>query len=164
MNYRKFLVELLRLLNSLIMWASSDSLGTEMTKDQKTIQERNLAASLEELQNSFRNTVKNTAEELRQALLSCIFGRYDSAVANAAHEATITCERWGKPINKEEREKGGYRWSTYRALCVHEGVYTFQKQLHDWNESLTAPMMRRILPRWGEMFTSRLPQILNSFA
>lgn len=163
-THHRFLVNLSQLLNSLIMWASSDSLGTEMTEEQKAIQERNLAANLEILNDHFHKIVKNTADEMRQELSDSIFSRFDVAVSRAVREATITSEHWARPINKEEREKGGYWWSTYRALCVRDGVHTFQKQVHNWNEALAAPMMKQVIPGWERMFFRRMPTILNSFA
>ena len=165
-NCRRFLNSLLQFLNSLALWTSSDSLGIELTEEQRAIQAQNLAASMAKLGTYFRNIVRNIAEELRAEISKSIFDRFGLAVESAASQATSTTLHWAMPINKHDRGESGFHWSTYKALCRREGVYSSKtkQQLYNWNAALAAPMLEKIFPGWEKMFGRRLTTIMSSFA
>lgn len=58
------------------------------------------------------------------------------AISSAAHDASVTCSKWGSPVNHENRAEGGYHFQTYKAICRRNGVYSNFTGKHDFNMEL----------------------------
>ncbi|KAI4286768.1 MAG: hypothetical protein L6R35_003976 [Caloplaca aegaea] len=157
----RFLNSLSQLLSSLAMWASDeDFVSSGTTKEQRATLELRLAKAMVGLRDGLLKTAKGAVTEVQEALTELIFKKHESAAQAAAFEANSTALHWSRPIDKDDRARGGYRWNTYRAICSRYGV----KQPHDWNDALAGPMVKRIAPGWEGMFTQHLPSILTGFA
>ena len=89
--------------------------------------------------------------------------RLETAVNSAINEANDTARKWGMPINRDHRELGGVVWSTYKAICRRNGVYTNARGLHEWNAQLAEPMLKVVAAGWEKMFTRRTPMVMASF-
>ncbi len=48
----------------------------------------------------------------------------ETAVANATKDSIATALKWGAPVNREDRAAGGLHWSTYKAICRRNGIYS----------------------------------------
>lgn len=48
----------------------------------------------------------------------------DPAIASAEDKASDTATGWGAKVNRDNRAAGGYYWSTYKAICRRNGVYS----------------------------------------
>ncbi|KAI4174954.1 MAG: hypothetical protein LQ343_001981 [Gyalolechia ehrenbergii] len=156
----RFLNNLSQLLNSLALWASGNTICDEMPQEQM---ERRLASSMEAQRADIHNTLEGNAKELRRALLMSIFNKFEPAVNCAKNKATDTSQRWAESKKTKLPGQGGYGWSTFKAICRRDGVYTYRNELHNWNEALAAPMIGIILPGWEKMFSRDLPTIMESF-
>ena len=48
----------------------------------------------------------------------------ETAISNATNDSIETALKWGAPVNRENRAAGGLHWSTYKAICRRNGIYT----------------------------------------
>lgn len=87
----------------------------------------------------------------------------DTAVENAVAEANTISQHWGAPVNRDNRALGGLCWSSYKAVCRRDGVYTNASGPHEWNTQLSAPMMKVLSPGWEKMFSRRTPVVMANF-
>ncbi|KAI4206429.1 MAG: hypothetical protein LQ348_000989 [Seirophora lacunosa] len=157
---QSFLGVMSRLLNSLAFWVSDDDFSHGMTKQQKETQEIHLASAMVQLRDNLLKTAKDTMAEVQQALGKLIFHKNMSAVQAAIADADEIVSHWAKPVNKEDRARGGYHWSTYQAICRRDGVL----RTDDWNNALAEPMMKKIAPGWEKVFSQRIPSMLKRYA
>ncbi|KAL8959682.1 MAG: hypothetical protein Q9193_003492 [Seirophora villosa] len=185
---QSFLGVMSQLLNSLAFWVSDGDFSRGMTKQQKEAQEIQLASAMVQLRDNLLKTAKDTMAEVQQALGKLIFHKNMTAVQAAIAHADETVSNfpshsllvikffgslhdemlspksqvshWAKPVNKEDRARGGYHWSTYQAICRRDGVL----RTDDWNNALAEPMMKKIAPGWEKMFSQRVPSILKRYA
>ena len=109
------------------------------------------------------NAVKTVCRELKDELNDSIFEKYETAISNASGDSIETALKWGSPVNREDRAAGGLHWSSYKAVCRRNGVFTNSQGLHDWNAQLTEPMIKVIAPGWEKVFTRRVQIVLNNF-
>jgi hypothetical protein len=89
---------------------------------------------------------------------------FSAAVQHAITEAPNTADRWGAPVNRDDRASGGLHYSTYKALCRRDGLFTNSQGLHDWNMQLTDPIIKSISNGWERTFSRRMPSVLNGLA
>ncbi|KAL8789297.1 MAG: hypothetical protein Q9213_001220 [Squamulea squamosa] len=109
---RGFINRLSSLLNSLAIWASSDGTGANLTPEQKAREARYLQKGMEGLESRLEKVVKSCAQALVDELQDAIYDRYEAAVQAATSDSVETANRWGGPINRENRAAGGLYWST----------------------------------------------------
>ena len=69
-----------------------------------------------------------------------------------------------RPVNRGDRASGGLCWSTYKAICRRNGVYTNGQGPHEWNAQLAEPMLRILAGGWEKTFSRRLPLVMASFS
>ena len=67
----------------------------------------------------YGNTLTFATEQCRVLTSSA-----DTAVISATNEAGTTAAKWGSPVNRENRAAGGLCWSTYKAICRRNGIYS----------------------------------------
>ena len=108
--------------------------------------------------------MRSTGEELLDEFTDSIFDKYEPAVSKAAEVAAETAFQWGAPVNRANRQAGGYYWSSYKAVCRRFGLFSNAQGMHNWNDALGAPMMKIIAPGWERSFARRLPTVLAGFA
>lgn len=87
----------------------------------------------------------------------------ETAISNATKDAVETAFKWGAPVNREDRPKGGLHWSTYKAICRRNGIYTNGQGPHEWNAQLAEPMMKILASGWEKTFARRLPMVMATF-
>ncbi|KAK4694636.1 hypothetical protein P7C71_g2978, partial [Lecanoromycetidae sp. Uapishka_2] len=148
-NCRSFINKLSQLLNSLTLWASSDGTGANMTAEQKAREARYLQKGLKTLEDELEKAVRSTCRELSDEFADNIFDKYETAISNASNAAIETALQWGAPVNRENRAAGGLHWSTYKAICRRNGIYTNSQGPHEWNAQLA--------------FSRRLPMVMATF-
>ncbi|KAL2196856.1 hypothetical protein P885DRAFT_69332 [Corynascus similis CBS 632.67] len=135
---RRFLNDLMQLLNSMKMWASDDGTGSSLTDAEKAREETHLRKQLRRMeQNIYEN-----------------FDRYIPAVVDAA---LLTAAQWGAP------RPTGLLWATYKATCRRNGVFSGASGPHDFNEELFSPISKHLANGWERAFQRRLPSALDSF-
>ncbi|KAL8628455.1 hypothetical protein Q9189_005865 [Teloschistes chrysophthalmus] len=160
----EFINSLSQLLNSLTLWCSNDGTGQNLSAEQRDREATLLSNNLKKLENGLDNVVASICKELAVEFGDNIFDRYDTAVDNAVAEANPTTQHWGLKVNRENRALGGLYWSSYKAVCKRDGVYTNAQGLHEWNSQLSAPMMKVLSPGWEKMFSRRTPAVMANFA
>ena len=93
-----------------------------------------------------------------------MFDQFSAAVQQATSEACNTANRWGAPVNRDDRASGGLYWATYKALCRRDGLFSNGQGLHDWNTQLTEPILKNIANGWERTFSRRMPSVLSGLA
>ncbi len=113
-----------QLLNSMSLWAADDGTGPSLSEDQQAKETQRLSGKLKKLENGLEKCVANTVKELKDELGDNIYDHYDPGISNAENDAPRTVAGWGAKVNREDRAAGGYFWSTYKAICRRNGVYS----------------------------------------
>jgi hypothetical protein len=160
---RRFLNAFSQLVNSLSLWASNDGSGVHLSDTERAIEGRFLQAKLAELEKGLEKAVQGCLEEMKETLSENIYEKFDKVIEAAVDEANVTAAKWGAPVNRENRNAGGYFWSTYKAICRRDGVYSNAQGLHDFNLQLTEPIIKQLGSDWEKAFARRLPHVLQSF-
>ena len=91
-----------------------------------------------------------------------MYEAYPAATSAAAAEAEPTAQRWGLPVDHENRAAGGLHWATYKAVVRRDGSFTGSKGTNNFNEQLIEPLIRHLAGPWESVFARRMPGILNS--
>jgi hypothetical protein len=160
---RRFLNAFSQLVNSLSLWASNDGSGIHLSDAERAVEGRFLQAKLAELEKGLEKAVQGCLEEMKETLSENIYEKFDKVIQAAVDEANATAAKWGSPVNRENRNAGGYFWSTYKAICRRDGVYSNAQGLHDFNLQLTEPIIKQLGSDWEKAFARRLPHVLQSF-
>ncbi|KAI9785143.1 MAG: hypothetical protein M1839_000781 [Geoglossum umbratile] len=163
-NCRRFLNSMSQLRNSLSLWASTDGSSACLTNDQKAGELKVLHKKLGKLEDKLDRIVEKCMNELKEELGYHIYDRYEPAVSNATQSASVTCNRWGAPINRENRAEGGYHFQTYKAICRRGGVYSNHYGTHDLNMQLVEPMIKILATGWERAFARAIPTVLSQYA
>ncbi|MCJ1400989.1 hypothetical protein MMC11_004200 [Xylographa trunciseda] len=161
---KRFMTNLSQLLNSMNLWASNDGTGANLTPEQRAREAKFLQKSLENLDAGLEKIISTVIKDLKDELADNIYDKYETAVANAVVKATQTSSDWGRPVNREDRAAGGYYWSSYKAVCRRNGIYSNAQGPHDWNQALSDPMLKVLAGGWERTFTRRSPAVLASLA
>jgi hypothetical protein len=73
-----------------------------------------LQTKLSQLEIGLEKSVQGCLAEMKESLAETIYDRFDSVIEAAVNEANTTAEKWGAPVNRENRAAGGYFWATYK--------------------------------------------------
>ncbi len=106
---------------------------------------------VQDLEKAIQSICASLVNEVQEHIID----QFSTAVQQATTEACNTAQKWGLPVNRDDRAAGGLYWSTYKALCRRDGLYSNAQELHDWNTQLTGPIIKKHRVRMGESF---LPQ------
>jgi hypothetical protein len=106
------------------------------------------------LSEALEDCIKEMGIHIRES----IYDQYGIAIDNAQSNATPTAQKWGAP-----KPEGGYYWSTYKAICRRNGVFTNGSGGHDFNGQLAEPLLKHLGTGWEKAFQRRLPATLNAF-
>ncbi|KAK3954249.1 hypothetical protein QBC32DRAFT_384967 [Pseudoneurospora amorphoporcata] len=156
---RGFLSALSQLLNSLSMWATNDGTRSNLTDSEKRAEENHLRKRIDKLEQELDDVVKDTMNNLKEALAENIYEIFDKYLPLAADQALPTATGWGA-----HRDAGGLLWSTYRATCRRNGVWAGASGLRDFNAELIEPIHTPLSTTWERTFQRRLPAVLTNFA
>jgi hypothetical protein len=73
---------------------------------------------------AFETAVNAIVDAIAEELESKVYSAYQTATAAAESAAHDTVQKWGLPINREDRRAGGLHWGTYKAIVRRDGVFT----------------------------------------
>ncbi|RHZ58383.1 uncharacterized protein CDV56_104314 [Aspergillus thermomutatus] len=163
-NSRRFLNSLSQLLNSLRLWSTPDGDGSHLTDGQKARQNTMVQNRIQKLESELGKHVRSVHQQIRGEFDDNIFDACENALAPAAAEANKTVLRWSAPVNRNDRTAGGYFWSTYKAICRRNGVYSNAQGHHDWNAELIEPVIKAIASGWEKTFSRRVHSLLQGAA
>lgn len=76
----------------------------------------------------------------------------------ASQAAVPTARQWGA-----SRGEGGLLWSTYKATCRRNGVFTGSAGPRDFNDELFLPISKHVAAGWERAFVRRLPLVIDAF-
>ncbi|KAK4100264.1 hypothetical protein N658DRAFT_516763 [Parathielavia hyrcaniae] len=155
---RRFLNDLLQLLNSMTMWASDDGTGSSLTDAERAREDTRLRKQLLKLEQNLETALRGCMTSVKQVLTEHIFSSFDRYVPMAADGAVPTATQWGAP-----RAMGGLVWSTYKATCRRNGVFAGASEARDFNAELFDPVSKHLASGWGRAFQRRLPSSLDDF-
>ncbi|EXJ55268.1 hypothetical protein A1O7_08194 [Cladophialophora yegresii CBS 114405] len=159
---RKFLTGMFQLLNSLRLWASNESTGTNLTEGQIKREAEILKERLAKLDSALEKAVTAIVSGIEEELQDKVYDAYPTATGAARSEASDTVYKWASPVNRENRAAGGLYWATYKAVVRRDGVFSSAWATNNFNEQLTEPVIRHLAGPWESVFARRLPGILNS--
>lgn len=74
--------------------------------------------------NSRTTSSTNTVCDINPSLRPRANRYIETAISNASNIAVETALQWGAPVNRENRAAGGLHWSTYKAICRRNGIYS----------------------------------------
>ncbi|KAI9789949.1 MAG: hypothetical protein M1835_001330 [Candelina submexicana] len=160
---RRFLNQLSQLLNSMSLWASDDGTGPSLSEDQQAKETQRLSGRLKKLEKGLEKCVASTIKELKGELNDNIYDNYDPGISSAEDDAPETVASWGAKVNRDNRHVGGYYWSTYKAICRRNGVYSNGQGPHDFNLQLAEPLVKQLAGGWEKCFARRLPNVLTAY-
>lgn len=103
--------------------------------------------------------VKETLNNLKEALAENIYEIFEKYLPACAENAVPTATGWGA-----HRDAGGLLWSTYKATCRRSGVYSGASGPRDFNAELIEPIYTPLSTSWERTFQRRLPAVLKNFA
>ena len=108
--------------------------------------------------------METACKELKEEFGDNIYAKYHTAVTSGTNEASNIAAKWGLPVNRENRAAGGLHWSTYKAICRRNGIYSNAQGPHEWNVQLADPMIRVLASGWEKTFSRRSPAVMASFS
>ena len=109
-------------------------------------------------------STERLGENINSNMVKYIFERFPVAISDAEKKAMGTVTHWGSPVDRSNRPRGGYPYSTYKAICRRNGIYANRQGAYDWNEQLLAPMISKITSGWNYMFATKISSLLSAFA
>ncbi|GFF42819.1 nuclear GTPase SLIP-GC [Aspergillus udagawae] len=163
-NSRRFLNSLSQLLNSLRLWSSPAGDSSHLTDGQKTRQNTMVQNKIQKLESVLEKHVRSVHQQIREEFDDNVFDACQNALTPAAVEANKTVLRWGAPVDRSDRTAGGYYWSTYKAICRRNGLYSNAQGHHDWNAELIEPIIKAIASGWEKTFSRRINSLLQGTA
>ncbi|EAW16751.1 LOW QUALITY PROTEIN: uncharacterized protein NFIA_000950 [Aspergillus fischeri NRRL 181] len=163
-NSRKFLNSLSQLLNSLRLWSCPDGDGSHLTDGEKTRQNSMVQDKFQKLDCVLEKQVRSVHQQIREEFEDNVLDACENALTPAAVEANKTVLRWGAPVDRSDRTAGGYYWSTYKAICRRNGLYSNSQGHHDWNAELIEPIIKAIASGWEKTFSRRINSLLQGAA
>jgi hypothetical protein len=95
-------------LNSLKLWASNDGTGIRLSDALLATEKGFLKQRLMTLEKSPEKAVKDCLKDMNEALAEHIFENYPELVELAVSEASQTVGKWHSPVNRDNRELGGF--------------------------------------------------------
>ncbi|GFF62689.1 hypothetical protein IFM60648_00689 [Aspergillus lentulus] len=163
-NSRRFLNSLSQLLNSLRLWSSPDGDGSHLTDGEKTKQNTMVQNKIQKLESVLEKHARSVHQQIREEFDDNVFDACENALTPAAVAANKTVLRWGAPVDRSDRTAGGYYWSTYKAICRRNGLYSNSQGHHDWNAELIEPIIKAIASGWEKTFSRRINSLLQGAA
>lgn len=157
-NSRRFLTDLLQLINSLVMWAGNDGSRMGYTESEKRAEETHIRSALRILEKEFQDAVAQCVKDTISEFTEHIYDNFDQSIPAAIQAAVPTATAWGAP-----RTEGGLYWATYKATCRRNGVYSGASGPRDFNAELFEPISVRLANGWEKAFQRRLPRNLDDF-
>ncbi|KAK4218543.1 hypothetical protein QBC37DRAFT_437200 [Rhypophila decipiens] len=157
-NGRRFLNDLMSLLNSMTMWANDDGTRSTLTHAEKKAEEGKLRRQLDRIDEDLEKAVNETFAAVKDALAENIYEKFDHFIPKATEAAVPTATGWGA-----HRKDGGMFWATYKATCRRNGVFSGASGPRDFNAELFEPISVHFASGWERAFQRRLPSILDKF-
>ncbi|KAF8438219.1 hypothetical protein BGX38DRAFT_1273714 [Terfezia claveryi] len=147
---RKFINNLSLMVNSLSLWAVQTSNSGGFGVDDQMFH------CLEQV---LDDVVSDTANNMKGVLKDSLYGRFSLGVDDAAEQAVPTSQSWARPLYE-----GGMHWSTYKAVCRHNGCYSsMARGPLDFNSNLSDPLIKVIAADWERTFTRFLPPVVHGY-
>lgn len=159
--YKTFLHEFCGLLNSLLIWADSSLLerGQTMSEQGQSYEMKHLASASHNLKNSLNLLILENKNELESIIQNGFQSRTNAAIISAGKDLLDVVTKW--PAKKDD---GGWGivFSTYRAICNHEGNKTKSEKSRDFNEDILEPYLKKIAASWDNSFGHSIPDKLDA--
>ncbi|KAH6632633.1 hypothetical protein F5144DRAFT_574744 [Chaetomium tenue] len=157
-NSRRFLNDLMQLLNSMTMWASDDGTGSTLSNADKAKEETRLLKQLRRIEQELETALEECLTSVREVLDENIFENFHKYIPAAVEAALPTATQWGA-----HRSTGGLLWATYKATCRRNGVFAGASGARDFNDELFSPISKHLANGWERAFQRRLPVALDNF-
>lgn len=158
-NCRRFLNELVSLLNSMTMWATDDGTRSNFTDAEKRAEEERIRRLLDKIEQDLEKAVNETFTAIGDALAENIYEKFDLFIPKAIEAALPTATQWSAP-----KSEGGMLWATYKATCRRNGVFSGASGPRDCNAELFNPISVNLVSGWERAFQRRFPSILDKFS
>ncbi|KAK5950264.1 hypothetical protein OHC33_008733 [Knufia fluminis] len=159
---KRFLNSMNALLNSLRLWSSSDGSSANLTDDQLRREKDILEDKLGKLDSALEKQIRNVSVNIKDELEHNLYSVFPAAIEASKAQANDTVAKLARPYNRDAREESGLHYSTYKAVCRRDGVYTNFAGLHHFNEQLTEPIIKYIANGWEKTFSRRVPGVLTT--
>jgi hypothetical protein len=159
-NSRRFLNDLMQLVNSMKMWAANDGSQSALCDKDKRKEEARLRRQLQQVETGFMAAIKECSTAINEAMSENIYDYFERTIPTAVEAAVPTATSWGAP---RADGAGGLLWSTYKATCRRSGVFNGASGPRDFNEELFDPISKQLASGWEKTFQRRLPSCINNF-
>ncbi|KAK4442989.1 nuclear GTPase SLIP-GC [Podospora aff. communis PSN243] len=157
---RRFLNDLMQLVNSMKMWAANDGSQSALCDRDKKKEEACLRQRLQQVETDFMAAIKECSTALNEAMSENIYDYFDRTIPMAIEAAVPTATSWGAP---RVNGVGGLLYATYKATCRRSGVFNGASGPRDFNEELFDPISKQLAGGWEKAFQRRLPSCINNF-
>ncbi|GIK02466.1 hypothetical protein Aspvir_006522 [Aspergillus viridinutans] len=139
-----FLIELKKLLQSMLLWSSATGSAHVLSDAKKQELEAGYKeAGMQELQDQLFASLRTTfAENVLQKL--------ENACQHGSQGFREVVADWNEDVH----------WSTYRAICRRSGVW----KGYNWNSEVAYPMLEYIRSYWIRTFNEEIPLHLQIFS
>ena len=128
---RLFLNNFNQFITSLSLWVSGDTNATNLSGVERNEYEEKFSKRVQGLEKLLQQNVDKCTRFIEHIVSENIYGQFDAAIDDAVQNAMPTAESWG-----QKPDSGGLPWSTYKAVCRRNGVFTNFRGTHDWNDQL----------------------------
>ena len=157
---RSFLLSLCQQLTTLSLWASTDRHDREMTEADKDMEAAFLKEQLEDLEKALNLAVTQCLTSIKTRLQEHVIQRMKELVNEAIVLGPTIAESWGR-----DKNQGGLRWNTYRAVVRHGGVFHSAHSGHrDFNAELLEPITKKLANGWERAFQRLLPRAFDFYS
>ncbi len=133
---RQFLNALNQLLISVRLWASSNRKASHLSSAHRRAEAEFVLEELAKLEKGLGKDISDCVSDIHAALEDNVYDKYETAIDLAANGAPPTVQKWGAPVDRNDRANGGLYWATYKAICRRDGVFANANGVHDFNLQL----------------------------
>ncbi|KAI0128927.1 hypothetical protein BJ170DRAFT_579822 [Xylariales sp. AK1849] len=159
-NCKKFLNGCLQIMQSLQIWAGTESIEVVLSDSEAKAEVEKLVEDLNDLRKALESAAAESTSKCQAILEKDLFRKFGVSISKTASQATSIAEKWGAP-----KDEGGYHCNTYKATVSRRGQFKRKKGGEiNFNEDLVAPLKRYLAASWERTFARKLPTNLQKFA
>lgn len=160
--YKKFLNEFCGLLGSLTIWANSSLLernAEAMSEQDQSYEVKFMQAACSNMKKRLNVLILDNKTALENIISEKFQTKSNTAITSAGKEVLDIVSKW--PVKKDDGGCG-LIFSTYRAICRHNGEKTKSEKSRNFNDDIMEPYLKKIAVSWDEAFGHLIPNALDA--
>ncbi|KAF3022453.1 hypothetical protein E8E14_009036 [Neopestalotiopsis sp. 37M] len=156
---KRFLGLAFQQLNSLSIWAISNTTQHQLGAAEKVAEKAHLGKVLGQLRHDLVKLINETVDDCREKLKKKLFSVFDVACSKAEAKAVSIAEGWSK-----KSTEGGLHFQTYQATCRRQGEFSGRHGHRNLNQELLHPLQVSLANAWDRVFTKHIPKTIEWFS